>query len=435
MSEVPTRSRAFVSSRLDGFRHFEPKDRLATLTKMARLSSSDQIALGGIDALPVELANGMIENVIGKFEIPLGVATNFTVNGRDYLVPMAVEEPSVVAAASYMAKIARGCGGFSSSSTRPIMRAQVQILGLADPHGARMRILESADALIALANSRDKVLIGLGGGCTEIEVHIFDDTPIGPMVVLHLLVDVRDAMGANTVNTMAEMVAPKVEEITGGNVRLRILSNLADKRLVRARVSITPAALSTETLDGAEVARGITEACALAIVDPYRATTHNKGIMNGIDPVVIATGNDWRAVEAGAHAWAARSGRYTSLSRWEVASSGNLIGTLELPMALGIVGGATKTHPATQAALRLMGVTSATKLAEVTVAVGLAQNMAALRALSTEGIQKGHMALHARNIAITAGAKGQAVDVVAKALVAAGDVSVDKAKDVLSQIT
>ncbi len=435
MSEVPTRSRAFVSSRLDGFRHFEPKDRLATLTKMARLSSSDQIALGGIDALPVELANGMIENVIGKFEIPLGVATNFTVNGRDYLVPMAVEEPSVVAAASYMAKIARGCGGFSSSSTRPIMRAQVQILGLADPHGARMRILESADALIALANSRDKVLIGLGGGCTEIEVHIFDDTPIGPMVVLHLLVDVRDAMGANTVNTMAEMVAPKVEEITGGNVRLRILSNLADKRLVRARVSITPAALSTETLDGAEVARGITEACALAIVDPYRATTHNKGIMNGIDPVVIATGNDWRAVEAGAHAWAARSGRYTSLSRWEVASSGNLIGTLELPMALGIVGGATKTHPAAQAALRLMGVTSATKLAEVTVAVGLAQNMAALRALSTEGIQKGHMALHARNIAITAGAKGQAVDVVAKALVAAGDVSVDKAKDVLSQIT
>jgi len=435
MSEVPTRSRAFVSSRLDGFRRFEPKDRLATLTKMAGLSSSDQIALGGIDALPVELANGMIENVIGKFEIPLGVATNFTVNGRDYLVPMAVEEPSVVAAASYMAKIARGCGGFSSSSTRPIMRAQVQILGLADPNGARMRILESADALIALANSRDKVLIGLGGGCTEIEVHIFDDTPIGPMVVLHLLVDVRDAMGANTVNTMAEMVAPKVEEITGGNVRLRILSNLADKRLVRARVSITPAALSTETLDGAEVARGITEACALAIVDPYRATTHNKGIMNGIDPVVIATGNDWRAVEAGAHAWAARSGRYTSLSRWEVASSGNLIGTLELPMALGIVGGATKTHPAAQAALRLMGVTSATKLAEVTVAVGLAQNMAALRALSTEGIQKGHMALHARNIAITAGAKGQAVDVVAKALVAAGDVSVDKAKDVLSQIT
>jgi hydroxymethylglutaryl-CoA reductase len=435
MSEVPTPSQAFVSSRLDGFRHFEPKDRLATLTKMAGLSSADQIALGGIDALPVELANGMIENVIGKFEIPLGVATNFTVNGRDYLVPMAVEEPSVVAAASYMAKIARGCGGFSSSSTRPIMRAQVQILGLADPHGARMRILEAADALIALANSRDKVLIGLGGGCTEIEVHIFDDTPIGPMVVLHLLVDVRDAMGANTVNTMAEMVAPKVEEITGGNVRLRILSNLADKRLVRARVSITPAALSTETLDGAEVARGITEACALAIVDPYRATTHNKGIMNGIDPVVIATGNDWRAVEAGAHAWAARSGRYTSLSRWEVASSGNLIGTLELPMALGIVGGATKTHPAAQAALRLMGVTSATKLAEVTVAVGLAQNMAALRALSTEGIQKGHMALHARNIAITAGAKGQAVDLVAKALVAAGDVSVDKAKDVLSQIT
>ncbi|WP_439142107.1 hydroxymethylglutaryl-CoA reductase, degradative [Planktotalea sp.] len=434
MSENRARSRAFVSSRLDGFRNLDPKDRLANLTEMTGISDADQKALSGIDALPIELANGMIENVIGKFEIPLGVATNFTVNGRDYLVPMAVEEPSVVAAASNMAKIARGCGGFSTSSTRPIMRAQVQILDLADPHGARMRILESSDALIALANSRDKVLIGLGGGCTDIEVHVFDDTPIGPMVVLHLLVDVRDAMGANTVNTMAEMIAPKVEEITGGNVRLRILSNLADKRLVRARVSITPAALSTETLDGTEVARGITEACALAIVDPYRAATHNKGIMNGIDPVVVATGNDWRAVEAGAHAWAARSGRYTALSRWEVASSGNLVGSLELPMALGIVGGATKTHPASQASLRLMAVTSATELAEVTVAVGLAQNMAALRALSTEGIQKGHMALHARNIAITAGAKGQAIDVVAKALVVADDVSVDKAKDVLSQI-
>lgn len=432
MSETPKQAHATVSSIIKRFRHLEPNDRLAQVCDETRLNAVDQTALSGVDALPVALANGMIENVIGKFELPLGVATNFSVNGRDYLVPMAVEEPSVVAAASYMAKIVRDCGGFQTSSTQPIMRAQVQILGLTDPHGARMRLLEASETLIALANSRDKVLIELGGGCKDIEVHVFDDTPIGPMVVLHLLVDVRDAMGANTVNTMAEMIAPKVEEITGGTVRLRILSNLADKRLVRARVSITPEALSTETLDGAEVARGITEACALAIVDPYRAATHNKGIMNGIDPVVLATGNDWRAVEAGAHAWAARSGQYTSLTRWEVSASGNLIGTLELPMALGIVGGATKTHPAAQAALCLMGVTSATELAEVTVAVGLAQNMAALRALSTEGIQKGHMALHARNIAISVGAKGQAVDKIAKALVAAGDVSVDKAKALLN---
>ncbi len=420
-----------ISSRLAGFRDGEPDDRRLAICEVTGLSEGDQQVLAGVDALPVETANGMIENVIGKFELPMGVATNFTVNGRDYLIPLVVEEPSVVAAASYMARIVRDHGGFNTSSTQPIMRAQVQILGLENPHGARMQLLEHANELINLANSRDKVLIGLGGGCKDIEVHVFDDTPIGPMVVLHLLVDVRDAMGANTVNTMAEMIAPMVEEITSGQVRLRILSNLADKRLVRARVSLPPAALNTKELNGADVARGIEEACALAIVDPYRAATHNKGIMNGIDPIVIATGNDWRAIEAGAHAYAARSGQYTSLSRWEVGADGNLNGTLELPMALGIVGGATKTHPAAQAALRLMGVTSAQELGEVTVAVGLAQNMAALRALATEGIQKGHMALHARNIAIMAGAKGEDIDTVAKAIVADGDVSIDKAKELL----
>ena len=431
-NDPKTQSEDF-SARLDGFRNLEPGERLKTVSRVTGLSDAEQQALGGLDSLPINVANGMIENVVGKFELPLGVATNFTVNNRDYLIPMAVEEPSVVAAASYMAKIVRDCGGFHASSTKPIMRAQVQILGLKNPHGVRMQLLEQSDALMEMANSKDKVLIELGGGCKDIEVHVFDDTPIGPMVVLHLLVDVRDAMGANTVNTMAEMIAPKVEEITGGSVRLRILSNLADKRLVRARVSLPPDALSTETLKGADVARGIVEACALAIVDPYRAATHNKGIMNGIDPVVIATGNDWRAIEAGAHAFAARSGRYTSLSLWEVDTAGNLVGSIELPMALGLVGGATKTHPAAQAALRLMGVTSATELAEVTAAVGLAQNMAALRALSTEGIQKGHMALHARNIAIMAGAKGQDVDNVAKAIAISGDVSVDRAKEVLAQ--
>jgi hydroxymethylglutaryl-CoA reductase len=254
------------------------------------------------------------------------------------------------------------------------------------------------------------------------------------MVVLHLLVDVRDAMGANTVNTMAEAVAPLVEELTGGKVRLRILSNLADRRLARARVEVTPQVLRTEAFPGEEIARGIVEACALAIVDPYRAATHNKGIMNGIDPIVIATGNDWRAIEAGAHAYAARSGRYGSLSRWEIAASGNLVGTLEMPMALGLVGGATKTHPAAQAALKLLAVNSAQELAEVAVAVGLAQNMAALRALATEGIQRGHMALHARNIAILAGAEGREIEEVAGELAVAHDVRVDRAREILERL-
>lgn len=422
-----------INSRIANFRGLDPAERRAVVCKASGLDAEDERALAGEDALSVSLANGMIENVIGKFELPLGVAGNFVINGTDYLIPMAVEEPSVVAAASYMAKIARDCGGFTTSSTLPIMRAQIQILNITDPHGARQRLLSARDELMERANSRDKLLIGLGGGCKDIEVHIFEDTPIGALVVLHLLVDVRDAMGANVVNSMAEMLAPRVEEIAGGQVRLRILSNLADHRLARARVEITSDALSTKDLDGARVAEGIVQACALAIVDPYRAATHNKGIMNGIDPVVVATGNDWRAIEAGAHAYAARNGRYTSLSRWEINAAGSLVGTIEMPMALGLVGGATKTHPAARAALRMMNVTSASELAEVTIAVGLAQNMAALRALSTEGIQKGHMALHARNIAILAGATGANVDRIAKQIAEAGDVTVDRAAELLSK--
>ena len=373
----------------------------------------------------------MIENVIGKFELPLGVATNFTINGRDYLIPMAVEEPSVVAAASYMARIVRLNGGFRTSSTDPIMRAQIQVLRPADLDQAVTALNGARDELITAANACDSVLINLGGGCTGIEVHTFPDTPAGPMVVLHLLVDVRDAMGANTVNTMAETLAPRVAELARGEVRLRILSNLADLRLARAEVHISPETLSTDTFDGAEVATGIVEACALAIVDPYRAATHNKGIMNGIDPVVLATGNDWRAIEAGAHAFAARSGRYTALTRWELAADGTLKGAIELPMALGLVGGATKTHPAAQAALKLLNVSSATELAEVTAAVGLAQNMAALRALATEGIQRGHMTLHARNIAIIAGATGPEVDRIATALASSSNISVEHARKLM----
>ncbi len=420
-----------TTARIAGMRDMTPAERLAAVCKAANLGPGDAALLQG-GALAMERANGMIENVVGTFELPLGIATNFQVNGRDYLVPMAVEEPSVVAAASYMARIARGAGGFQAQADRPLMRAQIQAVGVADPHGARQRILQSRDALITLANSRDHVLINLGGGCVDIEVHVFENTPVGAMVVTHIIVDVRDAMGANTVNTMAELLAPEVEKLTGAKVRLRILSNLADLRLVRARVELPFAALDAGDLDGSDVAQGIVEACALAIIDPYRAATHNKGIMNGIDPVVVATGNDWRAIEAGAHAYAARSGRYSSLTRWEVSGE-TLVGSIELPMALGLVGGATKTHPAAQAALRLMQVATANELAEVTAAVGLAQNMAALRALATEGIQRGHMGLHARNIAILAGATGADVARVAAALVAGGDISVAQAEALLKE--
>lgn len=423
-----------VNSRLENYRNMSPEERLDALVKAAGLDASDRALLAAPGALPLGRANGMIENVVGTFELPLAIATNFRINGRDYLVPMAVEEPSIVAAASYMARIARGCGGFETSSTDPVMRAQVQVIGLTDPFGARLELLAARDEILAAANERDKVLIGLGGGCRDIEVQVFPQTPRGPMVVLHLLVDVRDAMGANTVNTMAETVAPIVERITGGTVRLRILSNLADRRLARARVCLTEEALATKEFSGRRIIEGILDAYTFAAVDPYRAATHNKGIMNGIDPVVVATGNDWRAIEAGAHAWAARDGRYTSLTTWELDKDGRLVGTLEMPMALGLVGGATKTHPLAQLALRILGVGSAQELAEVAVAVGLAQNMAALRALATEGIQRGHMALHARNIAIVAGAVGEEIDKVASELAAAHDVRTDRAAEILARL-
>lgn len=425
------RQKTAVVSRISNMRGMQPEDRISAVCKAASLSDEDATILSGRDVLPMDRANGMIENVVGKFELPLGVATNFRVNGKDYLIPMAVEEPSVVAAASYMAKIARACGGYFASSTKPLMRAQIQVLGVSDPEGAKQRLLQHRDDLVARANSKDKILIELGGGCQDIEVHVFRDTPVGHMVVMHIIVDVRDAMGANTVNTMAELLAPDVEKITGGSVRLRILSNLADLRLVRARVELPFSALDTKTLSGPDVAQGIVEACALAIIDPYRAATHNKGIMNGIDPVVVATGNDWRAIEAGAHAYAARSGRYSSLTRWEISNDNKLVGSIELPLALGLVGGATKTHPAAQAALRMMQVETASELGEVVATVGLAQNMAALRALATEGIQRGHMALHARNLAILAGATGPDVDRVAQALADSGDISAARAQELV----
>ncbi|MBO9331013.1 hydroxymethylglutaryl-CoA reductase, degradative [Achromobacter xylosoxidans] len=423
-----------ADSRLPNFRSLTPADRLAAVADAVDLSAEERRLLAAPGALGLDRADGMIENVIAAFELPLGVAANFQVNGRDVLVPMAVEEPSVVAAASYMAKLARACGGFETSSTRPLMRAQVQVLGLGDPQGARLALLRERERIVALANGRDRTLVELGGGCQDIEVHVFPDTPRGPMLVLHLIVDVRDAMGANAVNTMAEAVAPLIEEISGGSVRLRILSNLADLRLARARVRLTPQALDTAERSGADIIEGVLDAYTFAAVDPYRAATHNKGIMNGIDPVIVATGNDWRAVEAGAHAYASRDGRYTSLTHWEKDAAGALVGSIEMPMPVGLVGGATKTHPLARLALKIMGVKSAQELGEIAVAVGLAQNLGALRALATEGIQRGHMALHARNIALAAGATGAEIDTVAKRMAALRDVTSDRARALLEEL-
>ena len=423
-----------VDSRLPNFRSLTPAERLEQIAELASLSTEEVALLAQPGALSVAHADGMVENVIGTFELPLGVAANFRVNGRDVLVPMAVEEPSVVAAASFMAKLTRECGGFETSSSAPLMRAQVQVLGITDPYGARQALLKYRDDILEIANSRDKVLIGLGGGCRDIEVHVFPDTPRGAMLVMHLIVDVRDAMGANTVNTMAESVSPLVEKITGGSVRLRILSNLADLRLARARVRITPEVLKTTERSGEEIIEGILDAYTLAAIDPYRAATHNKGIMNGVDPVIVATGNDWRAVEAGAHAWACRGGRYTSLTRWEKDQSGALVGTIEMPMPVGLVGGATRTHPLARIALKILDVKSAQELGEIAVAVGLAQNLGALRALATEGIQRGHMALHARNIALVAGALGDEIDRVARRMAEEKDVRTDRAIALLKEI-
>lgn len=422
-----------LDSRLPNFRALDPIERLEHIAEKAQLSSEERQLLAQAGGLPLETADGMIENVVAKFELPYAIAGYFQVNGKDVLVPMAVEEPSVVAAASYMAKLVRENGGFQTSSSGPIMRAQVQLMDVSDPYGARLAILQHRQEIIDIANSRDRVLVGLGGGCRDIEVHVFPDTARGAMVITHLIVDVRDAMGANTVNTMAEAVAGRIEQITGGKVRLRILSNLADLRLARARVQLSAQTLNSKDYSGQEVIDGIVDAYTFAAVDPYRAATHNKGIMNGIDPIIVATGNDWRAVEAGAHAYACRQGRYTSLSTWEIARNGDLVGTLEMPMPVGLVGGATKTHPLARLSLKIMAVTTAQELAEIAVAVGLAQNMAALRALSTEGIQRGHMALHARNIAIAAGFKGADVDWVVREMIARKDVRVDLAIQLLQQ--
>lgn len=420
------------SSRLPGFYDLPVAQRVDRVAEWAGLDEAERQVLAGA-GLGVEQADHMIENVVGLHALPLGIATNFQVNGRDYLVPMAIEEPSVVAAASYMARIVREAGGFRACCTEPVMIGQMQVLDVPEPWAARLELLSHKERLLDLANQTDPVVVSLQGGARDVEVRVFPETGAGPMLVVHLLYDTRDAMGANTVNTACEALAPVVEEITGGRVHLRILSNLADRRLARAWCTIPPELLAFDDYAGEQVARGIAEAYAFAAVDPYRAATHNKGIMNGIDAVAVACGQDWRAVEAGAHAYAAREGRYTSLSTWTLDRDGRLVGTLELPLAVGIVGGASRVHPGARVALKLLGVQSARELAEVMAVVGLAQNLGALRALATEGIQRGHMALHARQVAIAAGAEGDQVAAVAARLVADKKVRLDRAQEILAE--
>ncbi len=422
-----------LDSQISGFYKLDPDQRLRKVAEMTGLSADDTHALCRTGELGISAADKMIENVIGTFELPMGVATNFRIDGVDYLVPMATEEPSVIAAASNGAKAARGMGGFTTEATDPVMIGQIQLIEVEEPDKAAMKILEARDELIELANSCDPVLLKFGGGCKDLEVRVLN-TERGYTVVTHILVDCRDAMGANAVNTMAETLAPKIEEIGGGRVVLRILSNLAVHRLVRAKAVFTPESLDKGDIKGVDVIEGILTAYALAAVDPFRATTHNKGIMNGISAVVRATGNDTRAVEAGAHAYAAMEGCYSSLTHYEKDEDGNLVGSIEVPMAVGLIGGATAVHPSAKAAVKILGVSSATELGRIIAAVGLAQNFSALRALASTGIQKGHMKLHARNMAVMAGATDDIVDEVVKRLIAGGKVRMDVAEEIVKEL-
>ncbi len=421
------------NSRLSGFYDLSLNERHAELAQRGFLDPNDFPVLGGQDGLSLEGAQHMIENVVGLHSLPLGLALNFTINGRDVIIPMVVEEPSIVAGASFMAKLARAGGGFTAQTTPPEMIGQMQILDVPDIDKARTAVLEKKAKLLAEASEIDPILKKLGGGPRDLEVRLIEDSPIGEFLVVHLIYDVRDAMGANAINTACERLSPHIETLTGGRVHLRILSNLADRRLAKASCTIPLSQLAFGDFSAEEVRDGIIAAWAFAVADPYRAATHNKGIMNGVDAVVLATGNDWRAIEAGAHAYAARDGRYTSLSTWGRDEDGNLVGELEMPMAVGIVGGATKVHPVAQVALKIMGISTANELAEIIVSAGLAQNLAALRALATEGIQRGHMSLHARQVAIAAGAQGDEINRLAQQLVAEKTVRIDRAQEILKE--
>ena len=415
------------SSSASGFYRLSPKERLKFVKQFTDLTDEEAALLQSTGSLPLELADRMIENVVGAIPIPLGIAVNFLVNRKDYLIPMAIEEPSVVAAASYAARMARDGGGFFTSSTSPIMIGQIQVVNVKDPYAAKMRLLQGKEEILKKANDQDPVLVSVGGGAKDLEAKIID-TVQGSMVIAELQVDCRDAMGANAVNTMSEAVAPMIERMTNGKVCLRIISNLATKRLVRGWCLVPK-----EVVGGEEVVDGIVNACAFAAADPYRAATHNKGILNGIIGVIVATCNDHRAIEAGAHAYAAKNGRYTTLSTWEKNENGDLVGSIELPMAVGLIGGAMRTHPTAKVAMKILGVKTANEFGEVLAAVGLAQNLGALRALASEGIQRGHMSLHAKNIAITAGATGDTIELVAQKMVAERKIRMDRAKELIEQ--
>jgi len=413
-------------SQISGFYKLSPEERLEKVKEYADLTDEDCELLANCGSLDMKTADRMIENVFSTYSLPLGVATNFQINNKDYIVPMVLEEPSVVAAASNLAKIARIKGGFTSETTDPIMIGQIQLI-TNNPEEAEKKILENKDKLIEHANTKDPVLVKYGGGVKGIETHIRKGKK--QMVITHLLVDCRDAMGANAVNTMCESVAPIIEELTGGKVFLRIISNLAIHRLVK-----TTAVFDKEALGGESVVDAILDAYDFAVIDPFRAATHNKGIMNGVDAVILATGNDFRAIEAGAHAYAAFEGNYKPLTSYEKDSNGDLVGTLEMPVALGTVGGATRVHPVAKLSLKILGNPGAEELGQVIGAVGLAQNAAAMRALATEGIQRGHMRLHAKNLAATAGAEGDLIDKVAEQMAKEGKISVSRAEEILKEL-
>ena len=415
------------TSSYSGFFKLSTEERMKEVAEFCGLTQEEQAILKDANSLDMDTADHMIENVIGRYTYPLGVALNFVINGKDYVIPMASEEPSVLAACSNAAKMARPGGGFTTDYTGNIMISQIQLLDVPTPHYAKGKILEHKAQIAELCNAKDPVLVSLGGGVKDVEVRILDSI-VGPMVIVHLLVDTGDAMGANAVNTMAEAVAPFLEELTGGRAELRILSNLADRRLARAR-----AVFKKEAVGGEEVVDKMIAAYAFAAADPYRAATNNKGIMNGVIPVVIATGNDTRAIESGAHAYAARSGHYSPFATWEKNADGDLVGSIEMPMAVGLVGGATKIHPAAKVAVKMLGVKTASELAQIIAAVGLAQNMAAIKALATEGIQRGHMSLHARNLAATAGAKGEVLERIVKQMIAEKNVRLEYAQELMKQ--
>jgi hydroxymethylglutaryl-CoA reductase len=423
------RKRMDKSSSISGFYKLNPKERLAIVKEFAGLSEEECDLLLNTGSLPLEAADRMIENVVGAFPLPLGIGVNFLINNRDYLIPMAIEEPSVVAAASYAAKMVRASGGFHTSSAAPVMMGQIQVVNVADAEAAKQQVLAAKQEILDQANAQDPVLASVGGGAKGLDAKVINTTA-GTMLIVELHVDCRDAMGANAVNTMAEAVAPMIERITGGHVYLRIISNLATKRLARAWCTVPK-----EAVGGEEVVDGIINASAFAAADPYRAATHNKGAMNGIIAVILATGNDHRAIEAGAHAYAAINGKYTSLSTWEKDENGDLKGMIELPMAVGLIGGAVRTHPIAKIAIKILGVKSANEFAEVLAAVGLAQNLGALRALAHEGIQRGHMSLHARNIAVAAGATRDLINTVAERMVKERKIRMDRAKELIAEFS